>query len=296
MSRKSPPAYTLDLFSQTSHPAAGHPDLAWPEAPRFPLNLDSRQVADSVLPDLKQSKAPLIITGYAALDRLIDFIAGADERADVRIVLGSEPYPSRRETYELREMSFPDEVEAYWLARGVSLRLSARILCCMERLRSGHTRSRYAGHGGGRMHAKIYCGDAAVTLGSSNFTHPGMAQQLEANIRFTRHRDATRCDEVWRIAENYWALGTDYNDRLIALLERLLSWVHWQEALARACAELLEGDWAQAYLRGEYLPDDASLWPRNGRASPRRCIFWPARAVCWWRMPPDRARPAWGCT
>jgi len=53
----------------------------------------------------------------------------------------------------------------------------------------------------------------------------------------------------------------DYSEQLAALLDQLLRIVTWPEALARACAELLEGDWASAYLRGEYLPDEGSLWP-----------------------------------
>jgi len=47
------------------------------------------------------------------------------------------------------------------------------------------------------------------------------------------------------IAENYWSAGTDYTQELIQLLQSLLRWVTWQEALARACAELLDGQWAK---------------------------------------------------
>lgn len=112
-----------------------------------------------------------------------------------------------------------------------------------------------------RLHAKIFVGDEAATVGSSNFTEPGMRSQLEANARFSLTKDSKRYRELKQIAENYWELGRDYNDQLIALLERLLRLVPWREALARASAELLEGEWAQAYLRGDYLPDEASLWP-----------------------------------
>ena len=261
MPRKSTHTYTLDLFSQRHHPAAGHPELIWPEAGRFPLNLDAVNVQHSVLPDLKQSREPLIITGFAALDRIIDFVAEADVQARVRIVFGSEPFPSHRGSFEVNRGSFPKEMENYWLERGVSLRLSAKLLLCIERLKSRHTLARYVAGGGGRLHAKIYCSEDAATLGSSNFTRPGMESQLEANARFTRNKDKQRYLELVQIAENYWAMGTDYNDDLIALLEKLLRWVTWQEALARACAELLEGDWAKAYLRGEYLPGDVTLWP-----------------------------------
>ena len=64
-----------------------------------------------------------------------------------------------------------------------------------------------------------------------------------------------------QIAENFWSIGRDYKDELIALLEQLLRVVSWQEALARASAELLEGEWAEAYLRGDYLAGTEKLWP-----------------------------------
>lgn len=106
----------------------------------------------------------------------------------------------------------------------------------------------------------MYCGDEAVTLGSSNFTDPGLKHQVEANVRFTR-RDGLRFTQAKQIAENFWNRGTDYSSDLIALLVALLRVVTWQEALARGCAELLEGEWARGYLQQQLLPDDQPLWP-----------------------------------
>ena len=39
----------------------------------------------------------------------------------------------------------------------------------------------------------------------------------------------------------------------------LLQFVSWQEALARACADLLEGEWADRYLAGDSA--GKRLWP-----------------------------------
>ena len=41
------------------------------------------------------------------------------------------------------------------------------------------------------LHAKIYKGDQAITLGSSNFSHLGLVQQTEANVRFLRSTPPT---------------------------------------------------------------------------------------------------------
>ena len=69
------------------------------------------------------------------------------------------------------------------------------------------------------MHAKLYCTQSAVTLGSSNFTEPGLHYQHEANVRFTESQEGRRFREVWQLAESFWAQGLDANQELIQLLE-----------------------------------------------------------------------------
>ncbi|MEN8207223.1 MAG: SNF2-related protein [Pseudomonadota bacterium] len=261
MARGKPQTYNLDLFTDEAELAASASLSDWPSPQRFPLNVDQQQVQGQVIADLRGSQRPLIITGYAALDRLIDFIADINAASEVRILLGFEPFPARRDRFEVKGHAFPEEIQHYWLERGISLRLSAKLIHCIERLQSGRVVARYAAGSASRLHAKIYVGDGAATVGSSNFTRPGMEHQLEANARFTRDKEPKRYTELHTIAENYWELGRDYNTELIALLEQLLQVVPWQEALARACAELLEGDWAKAYLRANYLPGETDMWP-----------------------------------
>jgi len=250
---------TLDLFRQPHLAAAKHAELVWPSPNRFPLNLNDRSVADNVVEDLRSSPSPLIVTGYASLDRIIDFVAGCPQKSQIRILFGQEPFGSQRESFQLSRINLSDEIRDYWLERGISVLLSAKVIRCIERLKSRTFIARYPSSGE-RLHAKIYCGEEAATLGSSNFTRAGLGNQLEANCRYLRHGDKSRYDETVNIAENYWELGRDYGDELIALLEQLLRLVSWREALARASAEMLEGEWASQYLRGDYLPHEASLW------------------------------------
>ena len=242
----------------------------WPRETRFPLNQDMARVEDTVIDDLQSSKGPLIVTGFASLDRLIDFVAGADKCNQIRVVFGSEPFESRQDTFSINTLDLPYEMKEYWLERGISILLSAKLLICIERLKAARLLARYVARSRWRLHAKIYVGDQAATMGSSNFTNPGLRNQLEANVRFQKNENAAksadgeehkRYQETVQIAEQFWDLGTDYNQQLIELLEKLLRLVPWQEAIARASAELLEAEWAQSYLRGEYLPDDATLWP-----------------------------------
>ncbi len=260
MGRK-PETYTLDLFADDT---PVHPEgelRAWPDASRFPLNVDAHHVENLLYTDLAESRHPLIVTGFASLDKLINFIAGHDGPETIRILLGHEPFDSRQDTFELHHRQFASEVEHYWLEQGISVLLSAKVIRCIEDLERGRILARYKSGSNHRLHAKIYCGDRAATIGSSNFTHPGLHAQLEANARFTASKDRLRFQELTDIAENYWSLGRDYNQELIELLKKLLNVVNWQEAMARACAELLEGQWASAYLRDRYLPIEKDLWP-----------------------------------
>jgi phosphatidylserine/phosphatidylglycerophosphate/cardiolipin synthase-like enzyme len=157
-----------------------------PPENRFPLNIPSqRTVQSTVIPDLLNSDNPLLVTGYASLDHIIALISQLPANAtQVRLLFGSEPFPSRKEVFPMSQHSFPAEVEHYWLSRGVSLLLSERIVFARELLASGRIAARHLGTNHNRLHAKIYCGDEAVTLGSSNFTAPGMQRQIEANVRF----------------------------------------------------------------------------------------------------------------
>lgn len=252
---------TLDLF--TAARGAEPLSAAWPPAERFPLNHEQAAVADLVVRDLKASDNPLIVTGFASLDRLVAFIADAPENSNTRVVFGSEPQEGRA-TWAVGDYDLPRAMREYWLERGFSVLLSAPILTCLDRLRSGQVRARYVARSAWRLHAKIFIGDQAATLGSSNFTRAGFHHQLEANARFENAgntNEKKRFRETVQIAEEIWKLGRDYNAELIELLEQLLEVVGWRDAIIRAGLELLEGQWAGRYLRDRHLSEDARLWP-----------------------------------
>ena len=79
---------------------------------------------------------------------------------------------------------FTDEARQYWLEeRGVSLRLSAKVLQAIKVLEAGTLKARLV-HGVNRLHAKVFVGAVAATVGSSNFTGYGLSHQFEANARF----------------------------------------------------------------------------------------------------------------
>jgi len=235
----------------------------WPDRFRFPLNFADQKVEDVICADIMESSAPLLVTGFTSFDFLIDFVADLPEEAPqtISIILGSEPSPARRSDYRLTKKSYPQEVLDYWLEAGISLRLCHKILIFIEMLEKGRIVSRYIADRKNTLHAKIFITDVSASLGSSNFSFTGFRRQLEANVRFDRKKEPKRYREVRQIADNYWSLGEDYNQHLLKLLNQLLQAVSWEEALGRACGELLEGDWAKQYLKDSKVSSDNKLWP-----------------------------------
>jgi superfamily II DNA or RNA helicase len=239
----------------------------WPSPQRFPHNEAGSTVDRAVVQELREATDILIVTGYASLEQVIRFLAARPEAPrgtrEVRLLFGTEPFlPSPGKKFGGKPLRA--EVRDYWLRRGISILLCEDVARAIERVQEGAVEVRIA-PSSRRIHAKIYVSDRAASLGSSNFTEPGLRIQGEANVRFTPTEKA-RFTEARQLAEGFWLQGEDYKDDFISLLEELLQWVTWQQALARACAALLEGDWAQRYLPAEHLRQlRPPLWPHQVR-------------------------------
>lgn len=262
--RKQPLGWGDDLFSVDpgSNTEFGLAALEWPEQGRFPVNHAKAHVRDVVAEDLRTAEVPLLIAGYSSIAALVEFVADwrharGDRPGGVRVLLGSEPFPSQRTYFGSAQEEFTEEVRDYWLDHSVSVRLSAKVIRVLEELNAGSLQVK-AIPGATRLHAKVYIGDRAATVGSSNFTDYGLSRQIEANARFEKADESARYRELAVVAENLWSHGTPWDDEFRELLQRLLQVVSWQEALARACAELLEGDWTRDDTRRERA---AQLWP-----------------------------------
>ncbi len=242
-------------------------DSGWPDRERFPYNYAKSSVGSIIENDLRHSKNPLIITGYASLEKIIDFLADCysswqsnpDAFERIRILLGNEPYPTKAQEF-LSYHKFSQEIEDYWMEQGISIRKCGKVIAAIELLKTEIVETRIAKEK--PIHAKIFQGDSAITLGSSNYSTSGLSYQIEANVRFQNSKkEKPRFDEACQLAEKIWILGQCYNDELIDLLTRLLSYETWQVTLARACRELLEGEWAKKYKPTNYWSDEPLLWP-----------------------------------
>jgi len=235
----------------------------WPPAERFPHNFGTETVGPRVTKDLVTSPEPLLITGYAGIERLLGFFAECHSRPEdgqpsrIRVLVGVEPVLRKRRDHVGASTGLQQELREFWLGRGISLLNSRELLATLDLLQADRLHVRTSSST--RVHAKIYVGSEAVTLGSSNFTRPGLKTNLEANARFERATEESRYEEAMSLAENLWDEGEAFTEGFRDLLRQLLRKVTWQEALGRACAELIEGDWAPRHLLE--AEERSRLWP-----------------------------------
>ncbi len=229
----------------------------WPAPEHFPLNLQEVKVENFIHQDILDSSSYVIITGYSSLEYLISFFGLNDfPNRKITVVLGHEvdlseidlirPWPTVDLSQELKE---------YWLKRGISITLCGALIRFIEDIKRGRIQFRL----GEKIHAKLYLGEEHAILGSSNFSHAGLRLQKEANCRFSC-KDP-RYEELKLIVENYLKESTDYQQEILKLLEHLLRYTTWQEALAWAVLEILEGEWLDHYEGLNKLLTNLDLWP-----------------------------------
>ena len=245
-----------------SNPQLSLLDAGWPAPERFPHNSRLTTVRTVVEADLLAAQNPLIVTGFVSLDSLLGLLArvhASNGVHHVRLLLGYEPYAAGKAVFRVGNQRYADEIADFWLEQGISLYLSGAVLAAIEILESGRADARISGEAG-IVHAKMYRTERAVTIGSSNYSRPGLVEHIEANVRFAAADEPDRFEEAAAFADRVWEQGQEYTEGLIALLRQLLSAVTWQEALGRACAELLEGKWARGY-QPVLLGDGPPLWP-----------------------------------
>lgn len=234
-----------------------------PDVQRFPTNLGSKKAESVVLADLQASQSFQVFTGYSSLDYIVQVLGNPAliEGKKGEIILGNEPaLYNPRGAYR----NLPDQVRDYWLERGISVYRCGNILALIEAIEKGILQ--FWLHP--QLHAKMYIFDSVTIAGSSNFSAGGMRELQEVNVRFLREdrNDTERDQELRRIAHLLKDQARPFNDEIVALLQQLLQVVSWQEALARAVAELLEGKWAENYYQMFGLPEALKLWPLQEQA------------------------------
>lgn len=236
--------------------------IKWPPQESFPLNIKSlgRNVQDVVYPDIENSAEYIVVTGFTSLSNLIDLFGHKEyeKLTKVRILIGFEPNIRGRKKYV--KLKLDKEIKDYWLRRGLSIMLGGAVMNLIHKIDKNEVEFKFKD----KLHAKIYVGDNYALLGSSNFSFNGLNKQEEANIRVNKNGLAEESNQyaaIKLIAESYYDEATPYDEKMKALLEALIKDVTWQEALARAIAEVLEGHWMDDYKSILMRLEQIKLWP-----------------------------------
>ncbi len=228
----------------------------WPDQEKFPLNIDDlgRTVYKILTDDLLEARDCLIVTGFTSLSKIVDAFGTNkfNNLKSIRILLGNDPILQKRSKYPFNFVEL--ELKEYWISKGISLYLGSSVLSMIDKLEKKQVTIRFTK----KSHAKIYITETHAILGSSNFSRQGLEIQQEANIRKNQSDDY---EDTKQIAENFYSEGKEYNNDLIDLLKQLLADVTWQEALARAIAEVLEGKWFASHNEFFQRLNEKKFWP-----------------------------------
>jgi len=256
------PLYFKDEFSPDNEKRREPSEGSFPEITRIPHNY-ARNTVDSVLKiDLQHEKEPFIVTGYTSLLRVVKLIASLGDDQDLRLLIGNEPFPITNAPMSLAPVTFPEEVQKYWLKKRISLLQYPEVFIALEKIRMGQVDAAYLEIPGRMMHAKMVVTNEVAMLGSSNFSNAGLTRNIEANVRFKKAEEEERYTEIAEYADALFSLADDYRGHLKELLESLLKSSNWQDCIARSCSELLEGHWAKKYTAYTSLSNpDLALWP-----------------------------------
>jgi superfamily II DNA or RNA helicase/HKD family nuclease len=233
----------------------------WPDHNSFPLNKKTGRntVEDVIYHDIELSTDYIIVTGFTSLSNLVDYFGSIKfkQLENVRILIGFEPNIRGRRKYQAIKLD--KEIKEYWVKKGLSIMSGGAIIRLIQKIDEGKVTFKYRD----KLHAKLYVGDTFAVLGSSNFSKNGLTTQEEANIRVSREdqNEQFQYNAIKLIAESYYEEAFPYNDKIKELLQNLIQLTSWQEALARAIAELLEGEWLAEYKDILEKLKSTNLWP-----------------------------------
>ena len=218
-------------------------------AAKIPTILDNRG-GNTVLAAfqrlLPQTRQWDVATGYFEVGSLLDLDGQWQALEGMRVLLGDEMTDRTRRTLlsraeivaSLREQS-EDSIEE---AKEKDDALTG-LAAVRQALASGHIQTRV--YTQAKFHAKGYLMDGADTslvdyavVGSSNFTHPGLTQNIELNL-LTTEQNQIAALRAW--FNQVWADGEDVSAEVLQVIERHLRTYRPFEVYAKALYEYFRG-------------------------------------------------------
>ena len=230
----------------------------------LPHNEGKRKVSSILKKDFSESIEISIVTGYASLDEILKAVNEKSDSQKMKILVGNEPSIGSLTTVKSSPRQLSEELKRYWLEqRSISLTHSLVLLNAYRKIESGEVKIRI-NSATKPLHAKICMTEKIVVLGSSNYTKPGLHSQRELNSRFTI-KDKERYESAQNFVDGCFEQSEDYSNELLDLLKQLIRKTSWQEALACACWDMLDGMEGDDLL-SKFNLNNTDLWPHQKQA------------------------------
>lgn len=233
----------------------------WPDRRIFPHNEDGAQVKTEVMGLVERAEDALLVSPTTDLASLLAVLTRWSDVKEkpLRLLLGTPPNSAGHGLFEVRRGSVGARIHAAWMERGLDVAAMKDTVRVVELINSRRILARVYNDEQRSMDARVVATDEAVIVGSSAITRDGLERDVHSNLRVTKD-DTQRFEAAWRFAEELWKVGEDWTAELEKLLRALVHLCTWQEALARACALVLDGDWAKAI---DGAKQRAPLWPHQ---------------------------------
>lgn len=261
--------------SKASTPAKTQPSLkgvpppAPPPTPRAASDLfivdnsdDDWKVARYLRDWCELAKAFDIATGYFEIGSLLALDGAWQQLQHIRILMGDEVSLRTKQAFEgmvariagTLDSSLEREKDKNDFLRGVpaieAALANGQITCRVYKERKFHAKAYIT-------HAKYEVMPPVALVGSSNFTHPGLHDNIELNIQ-VRHEVAAL--QAWY--EQHWEVAQDVTPDLLKVIQRHTRAYTPFEVYVRALAEFFRGhaltasEWEQTESRIYRLLDD----------------------------------------
>ncbi|MDQ2687391.1 MAG: phospholipase D-like domain-containing protein, partial [Armatimonadota bacterium] len=212
-------------------------------AAKLPTILDNRgenTVLAAFRRLLPQTRQWDVATGYFEVGSLLDLDGQWQALEGMRVLLGDEMTRRTRDELirSLRQQS-EDSIEK---AKEQDDALTG-LAAIRQALADGHIQTRV--YAEAKFHAKGYLMEGAesslvdyAVVGSSNFTHPGLTQNIELNL-LTTEQNQIAALRAWY--DQVWAVGEDVSADVLQVIERHLRTYRPFDVYAKALYEYFRG-------------------------------------------------------
>lgn len=167
-----------------------------------------------------------IATGYFEIGSLL-MLGDNWRRLDkIRILMGSEmTQRTRRILTDALKSDVDNRLDKSIDAERIENPLLAGVQAIVQGLESGQIECRV--YNRGKFHAKAYITHARLEVvgaqalvGSSNFTGPGLSDNIELNVQVQSSREVAQLQEWY---EQYWEQSDDITDQITELIQRQIA-------------------------------------------------------------------------